>query len=305
MGFMSLIFMGIYLIIMIAGAIDLLIAVIIFLVRFIKKRRKKKVGRISKVMAIIFLIMGTFAEVPLIIAMVQLGIEEADRKRNYESLENKVLVKTDHLEDEFEYNGETLVRVDEVENDSDFHHDEQTTDFVANLVFNNSDEDYYYEEMRKAENTSGYDIYIVDWVAYYVKKEDKQKVIQYYKSEAEYIAEVQRDSYDWGGSGTDDVPRDSSDWVDVEIDLRKIQDIIANSKTEDKRASSEKKTYYYLEMNSADYIWGDSYSFVFFGDCALFEPEDNGTITKGYLMSEEDAAYLREVFDNAIAENSW
>lgn len=305
MGFMSLVFMGIYLIIMIAGAIDLLIAMIIFLVRFIKKRKGKKVGRISKVVAIIFLIMGTLAEGPMIIAMVMTSIEDADRKRNYESLENKVLIETDHLEDEFEYNGETLVRVDEVENDSDFHHDKQKTEFVANLVYNDSDEDYYYDEMRKTENTSGYDIYIVDWVVYYVKKEDKQKVIEYYKSEAECIAEVQRDSYDEVDSETDDVPSDSSDWVDLKIDLQKIQDIIANSKTEDKRASSEKKTYYYLEMNSVDYIWGDSYSFVFFDDCALFEPEDNGTITKGYLMSEEDAAYLREVFDNAIAENSW
>lgn len=294
MGFMSLVFMGIYLIIMIAGAIDLLIAVIIFLVRFIKKRRKKRVGRVSKVVAIIFLIMGTLAEMPLIIAMVQLGIEEANEKRNYESLENKVLVETDYLEDEFEYNGETLVRVDEVENDSYFYrYDEQKTEFVANLIFNTSDEDYYYVELRKVENASGCDIYIVfdSNYLYYVKKEDKEKMIEYYQSEAECIAEVQRDS---------------DDWVEVEIDLQKIQHIIANSETEDKRACSEEKVYYDLEVYSVDYVWGAHYSFAFFEDCAFFEPitNDNDTVIKGYLMSEEDAAYLREVFDNAITENS-
>lgn len=303
MGFMSLVFMGIYLIIMMAGALNILIAVIIFLVRFIKKRKNKRVGSISKVLAILLLSLGILAEMPAVIGWIHMSVEEVREKQEYENLENKVLIETNGLQDEFEYKGETLVKVEELENSSWADYDEEEASFIANLVFNDSDETYEYAEMRKTTNNSGYDIYIVDQVVYYVKKEDKQKVIEYYKSEAECIAEVQRDSYDEVDPETDDVPSDSSDWVDLKIDLQKIQDIIANSKTEDKRASLEKKIYYHLEMNSVDYIWGDSYTFVFFDDCAFFEPEDNGTIIKGYLMSKEDEAYIREIFEKAIADS--
>lgn len=291
MGFMSLVFIGIYLIIMIAGAINLLIAAIIFLVRFIKKRKNKKVGRVSKVVAIIFLIMGTLAEIPLIIGIVQMGVQEIEDKHYYENLENKVFVQADRLEDEFEYNGETLVTVaDELENDSLWGEDERKTEFTANLIFNNSDEDYYYTEMRKTENTSGYDIYMIhDSIdMYYVKKEDKEKVVEYYRSRTEYTAEVQR------GSG---------EWVDLEIDLQRLRDIVANSKTEEKRGSQEKRIYYDLEINSADYIWGASYSFAFFGDGILFEPGDTDTVTEGYVLSKEDEAYIRDVFEKAIADS--
>lgn len=301
MAMVSLLFAGIYVIVVIAGAINLLIAATIFVVRFIKKRRNKKVGTLSKVVGIIFASMGTIAEIPLIIMLVMACVNEVGEKRYYESLDNKVLIG-EKLEDEFEYNGETLVVVDEIENDPDSYDDEQKTKVVANLIFNDSDESYAYDEMEKVENNSGCDIYIVHSyrTLYYVKKEDKEKVIKYYQSEAECIAEV---SYSHG------------DWVDAEIDLERIRDIAEKPKIKEKRAESDGMEKYDLEINTTDYIWGDNYSFGFFKDCVLFEYEYEDTdedidestegkqssdVLEGYRLSEEDEKYIRKVFEKAV-----
>lgn len=294
MGFMSLVFMGIYLIIMMAGALNILIAAIIFLVRFIKKKRNKRVGSISKVLAILLLSLGILAELPMVAAEIHMFVEEIREKQEYENLENKVLIETNGLQDEFEYNGEKLVIVEELENDSWAGYDEEEASFIANLVFNDSDETHEYEEMRKTTNNSGYDIYVMSSHGmYYVRAEDKEKVIDYYNTKAEFIAEV-RNVYPGESAG---------DWVDCEIDnidIQRMRDIDADSRTkkEEKRLVSEENSRYQLEVNSADYIWGDTYSFSFFDDCVLLYPEktDDEKIIEGYLLSEEDAAYIREFF---------
>lgn len=288
MGFMSLVFIGIYMVIMVIGAINLLTAFILFLVRFMKKKRNQKTGKASKVLAILFLVAGILAEIPLMIMVGYNVVDEVQEKKNFESLENKVPIGTDEFGDEFEYKGSKLVALDELENDSSFDSDRQKTVFVANLVTDHSDKDYIYAEMRKVENTSGYEIYMVylSYPCYYVKKEDKEKVMDYYTSKAECIAEFQ--------------DNDSDDWLECEIDIQKIRDIAANSTTKEKRPVSAEKNSYDLEVNSVDYIWGASYSFCFFDDCVLFQPERHKKNVEGYLLSKEDEAYIREVFDNAV-----
>ncbi|MCM1246119.1 MAG: hypothetical protein NC293_10815 [Roseburia sp.] len=293
MGFMSLVFAAVYFIIMMAGALNLLIAAIIFLVRFIKKKRNKKVGRLSKVFAIVLLVMGLVAEGPLILMLVVDCWDRLEEKHIYDSLDNKVSINADYADDEFEYNGETLVRLDKLGNDSFSYEDEVKTEFVANLTFNDSEEDYVYAVLKKAENASGCDIYIRNDSynasdQYYVKKEDQEKVIQYYQSEAECIAQIY---YNRG-----------SDGIDVDIDLKRFRDIEASEKTEEKWKESEELGYYELEISSSDCIWGGEYSFSFFEDCVLFRAwrnSDDGVI-EGDRLSEEDEKYIREVFGKAM-----
>lgn len=280
MGFISLIFIGILFVLMTIGAVQLLISFIIFITRFIRKKRNKKVGRISKIVAVIFLVLGILSEMPFILILIFNGVGRINEAREFAALPNKYQVGTETLQDEFEYQGNTLVYVEDLTDDTGF--GDPDTTFEANLIFSNSNSDFYYTQLVKIENESPYAIYEAYNYGIYVKKEEREKVIDFYLNQAHYRVGI---------------TCDHSNIIEKHYDISKLEidGIINNGKKEMVYSSDIVDTYDFYVI-SKDELYGVTYKFMLLKDnTILYKVRKSGEKTEAYRLSDDGTAYINKL----------
>lgn len=260
------------------GAVQLLIAFTIFLTRFIRKKRNAKVGKISKIAAILFLVLGILSEMPFIILLIIYGFGQINEAIQFSKLENKYEIETKDLQDEFVYQGNTLVYAEELADDTGV--GDPDTDLEANLIYKDSDGEYYYSELNKIKNDSPYDIYRV-YDKTYVKKEEREKVIDFYLNQAHYRAEISCDH---------------SNVIEEfdEISRPKMDEIINNGKKEMVNSSDVADTYCF-DVMSEDELCGVTYKFLLLkDDTILYRAKKSGEKIEAYRLSDDGLAYINE-----------
>ncbi len=280
MAFISLIFMGICLVFTVIGIIELLIALIIFLTRFIKKKRNATVGKASKITAIVFLVLGGLSVMPAVFLCINYGFAQVNEAKEYYRLANKYQVGTEELQDEFVYQGDTLVYVEELEDETRFGDPELTLE--ANLIFKNSDKNHQYLEMDKIESESPYEIYrICRNSKTYVKKEERERVIDFYLNQAHYYAGI--------------VCKHSNIIEEhYDISRKKIEESIRKDKKEVVDSSDVADTYCF-EVISKDEVCSVEYEFILLQDGnILYKLEKKGKKIEAYLLSDEGMAYINK-----------
>ncbi len=274
----SLIFIGICLVFSVIGIIELLIALIIFLTRFIKKKRNAAVGKVSKIAAIVFLVLGGLSMMPAVFLCINYGAAQVNEARDYNQLANKYQVGTEVLEDEFVYQGDTLVYVEELEDETMFGNPELILE--ANLIFKNSESDHLYYPMDKAESESPYEIYKINSQTY-VKKEERERVIDFYLNQAHYYAGI---------------TCRHSNFIEEQYDIsrKKINESIRKDKKE-VVASSDVADTYCFEVISKDEVCSVEYEFILLKNGNILNKiEKKGKKIEAYLLSDEGIAYINE-----------
>lgn len=280
MGFISLIIMGTFLVFMAIGAVQLLIAFIIFLTRFIRKKRNAKVGKISKIVAILFLVLGILSEMPFIFLLIFNGVFYVEEAIEFARLENKYQVGTEALQDEFVYQGNTLVYVEELRDDTE--DGDPDTTFEANLIYKNSNMDHDYSELDKIKNESPYEIYrVYNNDKTYVKKEDREKVIDFYHNQAHYRVGI-----------TCKHSEDIEEYY--EISRPKMDEIISNGEKEMVYSSDVIDTYCF-DVISEDELCGVTYKFILLkDDTILYRGKKSGEKIEAYRLTDDGLAYINE-----------
>lgn len=280
MAFISLMFIGIMVVLMAIGAVQLLIAFIIFLTRFIRKKRNAKVGMASKIAAIVFLVLGILSEIPFIFVLIANGFFYVEEAIEFSQLPNKYEVGTEVLQDEFVYRGNTLVYVEEITDDTDS--GDPDTTFEANLIYKNSNSDHDYSRLDKIKSESPYEIYkVYNNDRIYVKKEEREKVIDFYLNQAHYQV------------GITCKHSDETKEYD-EISKLKMDEIIHNGKKEMVDSSDVIDTYCF-DVISKDELCGVTYEFILLlDDTILYKAKESGKKIEAYRLSDDGAAYINE-----------
>ena len=201
----SLIVIGFWLVIIVVasilGAICFVISLILLLTKSKKEKLSQKKSKVKLVIGIILMVISFGCQVPLGITVLGSAFGshkmKAEQKAVWDAIENKVFVDSTWVNG-FDYNGEHLIPVGIFTNSENYYlpdHNRHNLNQVGALVF--SEDDYY--NFYTIDNNSGYEIYYV-WVSsfangeYYsrtfVKEEDYDAVLNYYKQAEGYSASV-------------------------------------------------------------------------------------------------------------------
>lgn len=222
----SLILIFIWLGIVFLSTLGALVLLVISLVLFFTKKKAKSGGksRVKKGFAVALLVFGCLLLLPLgitvgVMAMAA-GMDNMEKIRTVESIENKIYVQGDEWKYGFAYDGKELVPVNLFMNDDRYFSNgkNQNLEKIGALVTEDLDVHYWFYQV---ENNSGYDIYYVKVEgfaggAYYsrtfVDKEDYDAVLDYYSNAALSVRAL------WKSAPADTDLRNNWKTVDLNLD---------------------------------------------------------------------------------------
>ena len=193
MGFVSLMFFNIIVLIFVAlvfvAAVSVTVAIIILIVRRIKINNGKQVGGASKVAAIVLFVVGIISLLPIAFVFL-LGINNRlHHEKEYRGLKNTILIED--RGSELVIDGKKLVEAENLGLQNEKSESAKKVE-VANLITTLNPKAYYdfdYITVYKVENDSGYNFYLIG-SDIYVAEDEESKIYDYYVNEAKIIPEV-------------------------------------------------------------------------------------------------------------------
>jgi hypothetical protein len=283
MGFMSLVFMGVILVLTIVGACEMVAAIVIFVVRRIRKKNHK-VGKISLIVAISLLTFGLLSEIPFAFLMKKNVARTYAEKQEYKKLSKKYRVAADDFGEKFKYKGKDLVYVKEL---NVSWYDEPKCTLEANLIFNNSDKDFSYVDFYKVKNDSPFDVYLVkEYGQIFVEKKHKNELLDYYQNKEQYSARI-------SCFHSNDVSELYA------VDINRLNQMILRLE-EKTYLTSEIEDVYEFSTESEDFLNEKQYEFLLMKDksilyCQRQYDYDTTSKIKAKLISDKNAEYIRNL----------
>lgn len=284
MAFMSMVIVGIVLIILAIGFVNLLIGLILDIVWIVKAKKQKKMKAVTKVFAVITSVIGIILFVlPVAIGLIGGFSSQIAKTNKFNGIENKTYVSDDYswFEDGFEYKGILLCPVDFITRTDDVKEKEPDGAVVIN-------EDKYYD-IYTVDNEQDFTIYYVDQVneSMYCAADEYDDIYDYYYNEADLDATI---------SEYDD--NDGYHVWDCKFDKDTFFHIKGyyDTRQEDVYVTSDQIDLdYTIEVKSKDGCFVEMIFLYEIGDQIMLGSMSSGGNHSGFSLSEEEAEYVREV----------
>lgn len=281
MAMISMLFIFLMALLFFVGIVLLIVAIVMLITRAIRKSKGKNVSTVSLVFGIIFLIAGIMMSLPLGGLLAVGFASEASNSIKYDNLENSVMGDYDTWKDGFDFEDKHLVLIEDLKSSKDL---EETT--VGHLKFDSNKE---YKDINLVENTSGYEIYNISGNIM-VDEADLDAITDYYYNDASVTVSIQ-----WISAPGKAIPR-----CDCDFDKYRLYDIrslySSGNETIQKPVEDAVEDIDFV-LTSTDQLFRTNISLYIYDDCVVLCKTLGANGVTGYSLSEEDAQYVREIFE--------
>lgn len=281
MAFVSMFFIMIVFTVVLIGLIIFLIAAIMDIIWIVRSARKKKTHIAVKILAVIMSIVGIGLFVlPVSFILITGKVSEITEARKFDSIENKICLDDlddKEYEDDFEFNGMNLVRIDYV-----LIIDDDKLEAEGALVTG----EYRYYSICRVDNEADFDIYVLQGTHLkYCEESQLQAIFDYYHNEAELAATI---SY----FDDDRNRRECKCDFDKDI-LFEIRDYYDTKYCDYSGPISNENLDYRIEVKSSDGLFYESISLHEIGDNIVLGSTFSGGEMTGITLPEDKEDYVR------------
>lgn len=287
MGFISIMFLNflvlIFVVATLLGIVLLLTAIIIFIVRKIKIKNNRKVSRASKVLFIVFLVLGILCLMPITLFFLKSYLHRFAKEQEYRNLKNPVLLEQVDGEDAIIYNNKKLVsswnlyleyeKIDSIEK-------EEMCNFIKTLTPKAYD-DFNSSILYKIKNSTGYDIFLLNSTIL-VYEEDLANILNYYENSDDIKARVYNSGF--------------GEYVDCEFDIKKLLKMRKYYDDENRKKEFKWLQYksYDFFLQSTDDLYRNHIDIVEIENHLYLSSVWSGDTVIAYQLDLEDEEYIRE-----------